>query len=116
MEAPKPNENKNVFKLKDKDQDISYTFSFSIESESLVIEIIEDNSVPLLTYNAKFTLSDLVKQSRYFKLFESLEEFIPEIKGLIDENKISFKKEKAAIILKFTLPLKVVEEVFLTIP
>ena len=118
METPKPkfNEKENMFKIKDKEKDISYTLSFSIESESLIINITEDSSIPLINYNAKFTLSDLVKQSRYFKLFESLEEFIPEIKSLFNDNKISMKKEKSEIILILSLPLKVVEEVFLCIP
>ena len=64
----------------------------------------------------KFTLKDLESQSRYFKLFESFEEFIPEIKNLFEQNKITFRKEKSSIILILSLPLKVIEEVYLCIP
>ena len=74
LEPGKPiaiNEDKYIFKLKDKNQDISYTLTFSIENETLVIDVVEDHSVPLICYSAKFTLSDLVKQSKYFKLFET---------------------------------------------
>ena len=83
MEAPKPKTSSDTketsFKLKDKESDTSYTLSFSIESSYLIVNISEDNSVPSINYNVKFTLKDLESQSRYFKLFESLEEFIPEI-------------------------------------
>ena len=90
-----------IFKLKDKKSNTSYTLSFSIESSSLTINISEDESLPPINYLQKFTLKDLESQSRYFKLFESLEEFIPEIKNLNEQNKITFRKEKSSIILIF---------------
>ena len=84
METPKiekANKSKKnngaTFKLKDKENRISYTFTFSIESNYLIVNIVEDESVPSIKYQEKFSLNDLEKQSRYFKLFESLEEFIP---------------------------------------
>ena len=123
METPKiekANKSKKnngaIFKLKDKENRISYTFTFSIESNYLIVNIVEDESVPSIKYQEKFSLNDLEKQSRYFKLFESLEEFIPEIKSLFEQNKITFRKEKSEIILTLSLPLKVIEEVYLCIP
>ncbi len=120
METKKPKIYKDIketsFKLKDKEQNTSYTLSFSIESDSLIVNIIEDDSLPVINYKAKFTLNDLEKQSRYFKLFESLEELIPEIKSLYEQNKIALRKEKSEIILILSLPLKIIEEVLLCIP
>ena len=120
MEAPKPKliteNNETNFKIKDKEKDISYNLSFSIENQSLIINITEDDFLPSINYTEKFTLNDLVKQSKYFKLFDSLEEFIPELKGLFEQNKITIKKEKSKIILIFSLPLRVIEEVYLCIP
>lgn len=120
MEAPKPKitseNNETKFKLKDKKNDISYNLSFLIEKDSLIINIDEEDSLPTINYNEKFTLNDLVKQSSFFKLFNSFEEFIPEIKNLFEQNKITIKKEKSKIILIFSLPLKVIEEVYLCIP
>ena len=40
---------------------------------------------------------------------------LPEIKNLCDEKKIKFKKGKSSIILILLLPLKIIEEVYLTI-
>ena len=94
METQKPKIYKDIketsFNLKDKEQNTSYTLSFSIESNSLIINITEDNSLPVINYKAKFTLNDLVKQSNYFKLFESLDQLISEIKSSYEQNKIKF--------------------------
>ena len=120
MEAPKPlklNENKEMpFKLKDKENNSSYSLSFSIESNSLIIDISEDDTVPSIHYNSKFTLSDLEKQSRYFKIFEKVEDFIPELKELFEQKKIKLRKEKSEIILILSLPMKSLEEAILCIP
>ena len=117
MEAPKTaNEKDNEFKIKDNEDDTSYTISLSNIENNLNINITEDFSVPSINYIAKFTLNDLIKQSRYFKLFESIDEVIPELRSLFTENKIKFKKQRSLILLSFSLPLKIVEEVFLTIP
>ena len=113
MEAPKPIGNEIVTKLTEDENEI--TLKFSIKDESLVINISEGESFPQMNYNSKFTLSDLVKQSRYFKIFETPEELLPEIKNLCDEKKIKFKKGKSSIILILLLPLKIIEEVYLTI-
>ena len=113
MEAPKPTGNEIVTKLTEDENEI--TLKFSIKDESLVINISEGESFPQMNYNSKFTLSDLVKQSRYFKIFETPEELLPEIKNLCDEKKIKFKKGKSSIILILLLPLKIIEEVYLTI-
>ena len=93
-----------------------FTLTFKIESNSLVINISEDESVPSINYCSKLTLDDLVKESKYFKLFESLEELLPEIKNLCDEKKISLKKGRSTINLILSLPLRVIEEIELAIP
>ena len=67
-------ENENEFNLK-----------FSIKDDSLVINVSEGDTCPPINYSSKFSLSDLVKLSRYFKLFETLEELMPEIKNLCNE-------------------------------
>ena len=113
MDAPKV-ASENKFKLKNKDS--SLTLYLTNESNSLVIKIIEDDSVPLRTFSQKFTSEDLIKQSRYFKLFENIDQLIPEIKSLFEENKVSFSVETSLILLILNLPLKIIEEVILSIP
>ena len=116
MEPPTPASSQGEIVMKLKEDKTSYTLTFGIESGALVINVSEDESVPSINYYSKLTLKDLVKQSRYFKLFEVLEELMPEIKNLCDENKIKLKKGKSSINLILFVPLKVVEEIYLTIP
>ena len=103
-----------VFKLKEKEN--LFTITFSNENDSLGISISEDDSVPPINYSAIFSLSDLIKLSRYFKLFGSIEELIPEIKNLCNLNQVKITKEKELLNLILALPLKIVAEVYLPIP
>ena len=114
MEAPKPINSEIVMKIKE--NECPYTLTFCIESNSLVIKISEDDSVPSIHYSIKLTLTDLAKQSRYFRILDTLEEFMPELNNLCKENKIKLKKARASIDLILYLPMKVVDEVHLTIP
>lgn len=116
MEAPKPTMIKNdiVFKLKDKEN--TFTLKFSDENGSLGISISEDDSVPPINYSTNFPLTELTKLSRYFKLFESIEDLLPEIKNLCDQNQVKITKEKELLNLTLVLPLKIVAEVCLPIP
>ena len=120
MEAPNPQkaiQNKeNSFNLKDEENNISYTLSFQVESNELIVDISEENSLPSIHYIGKFTLSDLEKQSRYFKIFEKIEHFIPELKDLFEQNRIKLRKEKSEILLILSLPLRTLEECVLCIP
>ena len=114
MEATKPVNDEVVMKVKE--NECPYIITFGNESNSLVINVSEADSVPSINFSSKFTLDDLVKESRYFKIFETIEELMPEIKNLCNENKIKIKKGKSSISLIIFLPVKVVEEVYLTIP
>ena len=47
--------------------------------------------------------------------FESIEELIPELKNLCNQNKVKIRKENQSLSLILALPLKIVEEVCLPI-
>ena len=78
MEPAKPVSDGIIVKLEE--NKCPYTLSMSVESNSLVINVSEDDSVPSINYTLKLTLNDLVKESRYFKSFESSDELMPELK------------------------------------
>ena len=87
MEPPKPNSTPNEINLKLKEKDILYNLLISTEKDSLVIKVSEGDNVPALSYSAKYTLDDLIKQSNFFKLFNSPEQLIPELSDLCKEKK-----------------------------
>ena len=104
----------NKFKLKNKDS--SYTLYLANESNSLVIKITEDDSIPLRTFSETFSLNDLTKENRYFKFFETIDEIIIEFQNLMEDNKVEFSVETSVFLLILHLSLKVIEEVKLSIP
>ena len=110
MEAPVP----IIVKIKEGDN--PYTIRFSVESSTLVVNVSEDETVPMINYSFKYSLSDLGKVNRYFRMFESLEELIPELKNLCDEKKVKIQKNKGSVILTLNVPLKNQNEANLTIP
>ena len=113
MEAQKPPEE---IMLKLKENETLYIIRFSIQSNALYVDITEEESVHSIEYVSNFNLTDLKKKNKYFLKFDTLKELIPEIKNLYDENKIKLIKENNIIIIQLTLPLKVLEEVHLSIP
>ena len=106
--------NTNTYNLKNNDQSIKLTLSSL--SNSLVIKIIEDDSILNRCYSADFTLENLKKLNNYFKLFESIQELIAELSNLIEENKINFSFNNNSIDLILNLSIKVIEKVILPIP
>ena len=102
--------------LKLKENETIYTMRFSNQNNALNVDITEEESSSSIKYISNFNLAYLQKQNKYFDKFDKLEELIPEIKNLCDENKIKLTKEKNIIIIKLALPLKEEEEVNLSIP
>ena len=112
MEAPKAFD-EIVLKLKE--NGTPFTLRFSIQSSSLCINITEDDSVPSINYSSKFNLSDLKEHNRYFKMFDTIEQLMPEIKNLCDQEKVKIKKEKTLVKVLISVPLTVLGEVALDV-
>ena len=114
METPKII-NSNTYNLKKEDVSISVTLS-NLSNNTLQIKITENDSIPSRSYSENFTLENLQKLNRYFKLFETIEEILPEFKNLFEDNKINFTLKSDSVELDLILPLKVIEKAVLTIP
>ena len=112
MEAPKAFD-EVVLKLKEKG--IPFTLRFSIQSSALCVNITEDDSVPSINYFSKFNLSDLKEHYRYFRMFDSLEQLMPEIKNLCDQEKVKIQKEKTLVKVFLAIPLSSLGDVALEV-
>ena len=106
----------NDIMIKLKESDSLYTVRFFIEDSSLVIDITEDESTPSINYSSKFSLSDLQSKSNYFKIFDSLEAIIPDIKKMSKENRIKIKKVKNLIKVSLITGLEAIKEIELNLP
>ena len=107
---------KDDLTIKLKESDSLCTVRFFIEDNSLVIDITEDDSTPSINYTSKLSLSDLVSKSNYFKIFDSIEAIIPDMRKLSKENKIKIRKEKNLIKLTLITGLEAVKQIELNIP
>ena len=103
-----------VLKLKEKEA--TFTLRISNQSSSLCVNVAEDESVPSINYSSKFNLSDLKDKNRYFRMFDSLEQLMPEIKGLCDQEKVKIRKERNLVKIILSIPLNSLGEVSLDIP
>ena len=112
MEAPKAFDE---VVLKIKENGAPFTLRFSLQSSSLCVNITEDDSVPSINYFSKFNLSDLKEHNRYFRMFDSLEQLMPEIKNLCDEGKVKIKKDKTSVKVFLAVPLSSLGDVALDV-
>ena len=102
MEAPtcKPEkDNKNIdFKYEKKLllENVNYLIKFGKlkdKEEELIIFVKEENVISSGYYQESFTLDNLQKLSKSFRLFDTIEETIDALKDVIEANKISIKKD-----------------------
>ena len=96
-----------------KEDKCPFSVTFIIENNTLFIKVLEVDSVPSVIYNTKLTLTDLTKLSKYFRMLDTIEEFIPELKDLCNYKKIKIKKGRLSVDLILSLSTKVVDKVHL---
>ena len=102
MEAPtcKPEkDNKNIdFKYEKKLllENVNYLIKFGKlkdKEEELIIFVKEENVISSGYYQESFTLDNLQKLSKCFRFFDTIDETIDALKDVIEENKITIKKD-----------------------
>ena len=96
-----------------KEDKCPFSVTFIIENNTFFIKVLEVDSVPSVIYNTKLTLTILTKLSKYFRMLDTIEEFIPELKDLCNYKKIKIKKGRLSVDLILSLSTKVVDEVHL---
>ena len=122
MEAPtcKPEkDNKNIdFKYEKKLllENVNYLIKFGKlkdKEEELIIFVKEENVISSGYYQESFTLDNLQKLNKSFRLFDTIEETIDALKDVIEANKVSIKKDLDILnfIVKFNKAGKGEEEV-----
>ena len=112
-------DNKNIDFKYDKillSENINYLIKFGKlkdMEEELIIFVKEENIISSGYYQESFTLDNLQKLSRWFRMFDTIEETIDALKDVIEENKITIKKDLDILnfIVKFNKAGKGEEEV-----
>ena len=92
-------ENKNIDFKYDKillSENINYLIKFGKlkdMEEELIIFVKEENIISSGYYQESFTLDNLQKLSKCFRMFDTIEETIDALKDVIEANKVSIKKD-----------------------
>ncbi len=93
-DAPKPNQKEIQKKYILKDSSNSnYTLNLIFNLEQLIIEIEQDDSLPILFYKSAFILSEVQKKDKWFRQFDSFLESFEVINGLFEDNKVTIINE-----------------------
>ena len=102
-DAPKPiSEFSKEIKIDEK----TYKFIVSQNSKNLVLKLISLNSLLPIQYENEFSKNDLDKYSKFFKMFDDINDLIPEIITRIEENKFKTIMNENNFEIFFNLGIK----------
>ena len=80
-----------VMKLFDKGEEIEYILKFFKEEDHIHFIVKESNVYVPFTFEASFTLDDIIQRHISFKSCDNLDEVIMHLNNLYDNNKISIQ-------------------------
>ena len=104
----------NTFVIENK----SSKYKLSLEGGECEIKfhLEELESLPKITFEENFTLESLNQKSKFFLLFETIEELMPDMLDFFKNKKYSLSFETNCAVISLFLPMRVVEEMTLPIP
>ena len=110
----KAEEKINTFVIENK----SSKYKLSLEGGKCEIKfhLEELESLPKITFEENFTLESLKQKSKFFLLFETIEELMPDMLDFFKNKKYSLSFETNCAMISLFLPMRLVEEIILPIP
>ena len=113
-----PNFNEKIIlnNLKSDDSENTYILDIHFSSASIIFKIIEDNSLIKVEYSNEFTLEDLHKNSKFFKICENISNMKSSLEETFQMKKPLLKVEKNFIKLTIIPIMSALGESNLVIP
>ena len=94
-EAPKPTPmGKQKFYTLNDSSDFSYKIKLAFSSDKLLIDIEQEDYFPHLYYSSTFSLEEIQKKDKWFRLFDTFDESIDTIDGLFEDKKVNIIKQE----------------------
>lgn len=92
---------------------LQYLITLSIESELLLIKGNTIGQIPSLTYKKNYSLDEIIKINKYFKICDKVSDVLLELKNIILNNKKNIKLNDTSneLVLTFPLPSCIMTEV-----
>lgn len=97
---------------------INYIIYLSIDSEKLLIKANTTDEIPMIAYQVSYALEDIKNLNKYFRICDSINEILIELKSIIKKNLTNMKiieNLNGNLILTFPLPSCLVEEIHFNI-
>ena len=110
----KAEEKINTFVIENKSS--KYKLSLELGECEIKFHLEELESLPKITFEENFTLESLKQKSKFFLLFETIEELMPDMLDFFKNKKYSLSFETNCAVISLFLPMRVVEEITLPIP
>ena len=110
----KAEEKINTFVIENKSS--KYKLSLEGGEREIKFHLEELESLPKITFEENFTLESLKQKSKFFLLFETIEELMPDMLDFFKNKKYSLSFETNCAVISLFLPMRVVEEITLPIP
>ena len=110
----KAEEKINTFVIENKSS--KYKLSLEGGEREIKFHLEELESLPKITFEENFTLESLKQKSKFFLMFETIEELMPDMLDFFKNKKYSLSFETNCAVISLFLPMRVVEEITLPIP
>ena len=99
------------------DEEISYVLNFEQVNDQLRIKISEKDSFPHNEYENFYSLEDLIKIDKWFKIFYNIESLLIELDQLTkNESFVIERKKKDCLSLYILFPINLLEKIEIPIP
>lgn len=116
MEAPIPINNFSINMKITENNDKKYNLIINNSSNILLINIINENSLPKIEFYKEFTPKELAKNGKFFKVFDDTSSIYTALKELFESKKPKISEEKEYIKLTIVPNLLALGESDLIIP
>ena len=110
----KAEEKINTFVIENKSS--KYKLSLEGGEREIKFHLEELESLPKITFEENFTLESLKQKSKFFLMFETIEELMPDMLDFFKNKKYSLSFETNCAMISLFLPMRLVEEIILPIP
>lgn len=99
------------------DEETSYILNFEQVKDKLRIKISEKNSYPPNEFENFYSLEDLIKIDKWFKIFYNIENLLTELEQLTKNERFSIeRKKKDCLSLYILFPIDLLEKIEIPIP
>ncbi len=105
VDAPTPIPNQKIHSINLQYDKKNYKLTLKYENNNLNITCLEINSIPSNKYEMKYSKKDLEKISRFFIIYDSIEDSLPELINQIEKKEIIINTTSSSLQITFKIKL-----------